>query len=305
MKLPCCLGISRRFWVGIIQERLYGHQDCGDIVTGSPIGLRINTAPNAITYIKDVQADVAIRVDIRVEDFCEKTNFWWNLGILFSEGQRKLEGAPFPRRALRSNSRVRPTDGVLQVKENTPKNQGFPLEYVVLRHRGCSKASTCLLLHLLEISHKSAPTDVRTPVQAQYDTGLLCFYLLPSSLIIISQHKSNYSLDRNCKKLWASLTNKEAFQLNFIILFRTPRNQELWRKRPSHRFDVHMNLSTSAITFSSSTNSSFSSVSTLDRGLWRGRYSHGLKGSTASCLSCLSSSSNDFINLVFKEKTLR
>lgn len=79
----CSLGVGGAVRVRVVQEGLDGREDRGDVVGGRP------------AVLEDVEAQLAVRVDVRVEHAREELDGWRLVGVGLVEGEQELEGAVF------------------------------------------------------------------------------------------------------------------------------------------------------------------------------------------------------------------
>ena len=77
------LGVGGAVRVGVVQETLDGSEDGGNIVRGGP------------SILEDIQAELAVRVHVRMEHAREELDGRWLVRIRLVKGQHELECAVF------------------------------------------------------------------------------------------------------------------------------------------------------------------------------------------------------------------
>lgn len=77
------LRIGRAIRVRIMKEGLDGSEDGSDVVSGRP------------AILENVEAELAVGVDVGVEHSREELDGWGFVGVGFVEGEEELEGAVF------------------------------------------------------------------------------------------------------------------------------------------------------------------------------------------------------------------
>ena len=116
----CCV-VRWRVYIWVAEERLNRGQNTADVVNGAP------------RVLQNVQTDGAVRVDVRVEHFCQKLHFRRLVRIFFRELESEIEAASVPNGVLRA------------------ENDGLPVEQRIAARRRLNRLLRRILMHLFQI----------------------------------------------------------------------------------------------------------------------------------------------------------